>query len=126
MQGFIEALQRRVEHINTHKITEVQVLDFLREHKDVAKKLEAKPKRVSAYCETSSGYCGGVEALSAIQSPPCIDSALGHKMPQSLESTFFVVLLPASWCRNIFLSLASRLVGVAIHNTIIIKSGFYE
>lgn len=45
MQGFIEALQRRVEYINAHKITEVQVLDFLREHKDVAKKLEAKLDR---------------------------------------------------------------------------------
>ena len=49
MQGFIEALQRRVEYINTHKITEVQVLDFLREHKDVAKKLEAKLDRELAH-----------------------------------------------------------------------------
>lgn len=49
MQGFIEALQRRVEYINAHKITEVQVLDFLREHKDVAKKLEAKLDRELAH-----------------------------------------------------------------------------
>lgn len=49
MQGFIEALQRRVEYINAYKITEVQVLDFLREHKDVAKKLEAKLDRELAH-----------------------------------------------------------------------------
>lgn len=49
MQGFIEALQRRVEYINAHKITEEQVLDFLREHKDVAKKLEAKLDRELAH-----------------------------------------------------------------------------
>lgn len=53
MQGFIEALQKRVEYINTHKITEAQVLDFLREHTDVAKKLEATLERELAHIKQS-------------------------------------------------------------------------